>query len=293
MASRSLETEIDQLYQRPLTEFTAARNNLARTAGDDAGEVRKLVKPSIAAWAVNQLYWKERRAYDALIDASTALRKAHKAILGGRRADLRDPSKAHEEALEAALKATLGILQQAGHPATDATRQAILTTLRALPAGGKAGRLTDTLQPGGFEMLEGLSIAGSGGTIRAKTEPRDIESARRASGRSARGKSDESRPDPEVAARRTEAAQALREAEQAARQQEFEMIRASRQAEKAARQLENAREALKTAQQILADAEAAAAEAERQREAAARRAKETERVVEAARRHHEAIVSKR
>lgn len=289
MASRSLETEIDRLYQLPLPEFTAARNNLARTAGDDAGEIRKLVKPSIAAWAVNQLYWKERQVYDALIDASTALRKAHKAILGGRRADLREPSKAHEEALEAALKGTLAVLQEAGHPATDATRQAVLTTLRALPAGENAGRLTDTLQPGGFEMLQGLSIAGSGGTIRAKTEPRDIESARPTSGRSARRKSEESRPDPEVAARQTEATRALREAEQAARQQEFEMTRATRQAERAARQLDNAREALKTAQQIAKDAEAAAAEAERQREAAARRAKETERRVEAARRHHEAI----
>ena len=52
------------------------------------------------------------------------------------------------------------MLQEGGHPATDATRQAILTTLRALPSDEPAGRLTRALQPGGFEMLAGLSIGG-------------------------------------------------------------------------------------------------------------------------------------
>ena len=65
MAPRRLETDIDQLYQLPLEEFTSARNTLARTAGADAAEVRKLAKPPLAAWAVNQLYWKRREVYDA------------------------------------------------------------------------------------------------------------------------------------------------------------------------------------------------------------------------------------
>ena len=33
MASPSLDTEIDRLYQLPLDEFTAARNALAKEAG--------------------------------------------------------------------------------------------------------------------------------------------------------------------------------------------------------------------------------------------------------------------
>src|SRR6185436_1852927 len=114
-------------YQLPLEEFTSARNTLARTAGADAAEVRKLAKPPLAAWAVNQLYWKRREVYDELVEAATAVRKAHKTILGGRRADLREPAKEHEEALDAALKATLAILRDAGHPATDTTRQTVLT----------------------------------------------------------------------------------------------------------------------------------------------------------------------
>ena len=288
MASRRLETEIDRLYQLPLDEFTAARNALARTAGDEAADVRQLPKPSIPAWAVNQLYWKRRDLYDALVDASDAVRKAHKTILGGRRADLREPSRAHEDALEAAVKGALENLVEGGHPATDATRQGVLTTLRALPTNETPGRLSGTLQPGGFEMLQGLSIAGSKGLIRAKVEPTPIASGRDG-GKTGLQKAEVSRPDPKLEAQRTEAARALRAAEQAARREEFETMRATRDVEKAAKQLERAREALKSAQQVLADAEAAAVAAERHRDEAARRANETERLLETARRHHERI----
>ena len=289
MAPRRLETDIDRLYQLPLEEFTAARNALAKTAGDDSADVRQLVKPSMPAWAVNQLYWKRRELYDALIEASAALRKTHKTILGGRRADLREPSRAHEEAVDAALKGALAILQEADHPATEATRQGVLTTLRALPTNEPPGRLTETLQPGGFEMLQGISIAGSKGIIRPKVEPARIDSGRRDGGKTGRQKAE---VDPELEARRSEATQALRDAEQAARREEFESMRATRDADKTTRQLERAREALKNAQQALEQAEAAADAAGRERDAAARRAEETERILDAARRHHDALTKR-
>jgi hypothetical protein len=288
MTSR-LEPEIDRLYQLPLDEFTAARNALARTAGPQAADVRQLGKPPVAAWAVNQLYWKRRDVYDALIDASATLRKTHKTILAGRRADLREPARAHEAAIDDALKATLGILQEAGHPATDATRQAVLNTLRALPTSEAPGRLTKALQPGGFEMLQGFSIAGAKGAIRAKVQPTSIESGRRAAGNTSRQKP-ESKPDPKVEALKAEAMHAVRDAEQAVRREEFEAMRASRTAERSAKQLERAREALKNAEEALEAAEAAATEAERQREAAVQRAKATEDRLEAARRRHDALL---
>jgi hypothetical protein len=289
MAPRRLETDIDQLYQLPLEEFTTARNNLARAAGGDAADVRKLAKPPIAAWAVNQLYWKQRDIYDALIEASIAVRKTHKAILGGRRADLRAPAKEHDEALDAALKATLAILQEADHPPSDSTRQTILTTLRALPTDVAPGRLTETLQPGGFEMLQGLSIAGGGGVIRPKPIPKSEPPARAESVRKAR--TDESRAEAAKAETlRAESAKALRETEQTARREEFEAMRTTREAERAVRQLGKAREVLAAAQKALDEAESAAAEAARQRDAAGRRAKEAERALEQARTHHDAVL---
>jgi len=289
MASRHLDTEIDQLYQLPLEEFTAARNNLARTAGTDAAEVRKLAKPPIAAWAVNQLYWKHRDVYDALIEASTAVRKTHKTILGGGRADVRESSKEHDAALEAALKATLAILQEADHPATDTTRQTIVTTLRALPTSGAPGRLTETLQPGGFEMLQGLSIAGGAGIIRPKPVVKKESPAQADANHKTR--TTVSRAEAEkTAALRTESAKGLREAEQNARREEFEAMRTTREAERAVRQLERAREALQNAQKALDQAENAADEAAGQRDAAGRRAKDAERALENARRQHDALL---
>lgn len=282
MASRRIDAEIDRLYQLPPDAFTAARNALAKTAGPGAAEIRGLVKPPIAAWAVNQIYWKRRDVYDALIEAATALRKTHKAILGGRRSDVREGAKAHDEAIDAALKAALALLREEGHPATDVTRQAVVTTLRALPGNDPPGRLTRTLQPGGFEMLAGLSIAG----VPKPVVVRKPEPPVSPTGKTSRLKAKATRAEATAAAvgkaEREAAVNALRDAEQAARQQEFEVARLSRDADKAASRLDDARGALEAAQQSLDAAEAAAVKAARERDGAVARAKGAERVLEVA-----------
>ncbi len=283
MASRRIDAEIDRLYQLPPDAFTAARNALAKTAGPGAAEIRGLVKPPIAAWAVNQIYWKRRDVYDALIEAATALRRTHKAIVGGRRSDVREGAKAHDEAIDAALKAALALLREEGHPATDVTRQAVVTTLRALPGNDPPGRLTRTLQPGGFEMLAGLSIAG----VPKPVVVRKLEPPVSPTGKTSRLKAKATRGAEATAAavgkaEREAAVNVLRDAEQAARQQEFEVARLSRDADKAASRLDDARGALEAAQQSLDTAEAAAAKVARERDGAVARAKGAERVLEAA-----------
>ena len=70
---------IDQLYQLPLKEFTAARNALAKSGAD--ASIKKLEKPTLAAWAVNQLYWRERKVYDEVIKTSTQVRTAYRRML--------------------------------------------------------------------------------------------------------------------------------------------------------------------------------------------------------------------
>ena len=297
MASRRVEAEIDRLYQLAPDEFTAARNALAKDAGADAPEVKRLTKPAIPAWAVNQLYWKRREVYDALIDASKELRQVHKAVLAGKRADLRVAGKVHDEALETASKAALSMLQDGGHPAADATRQAILTTLRALPSDEPAGRLTKPLQPGGFEMLAGLSIGGGQkAAVREKEAPAPAKPVARVA---SVGKEKiaareltpaEKRAHAEALSRAREAAtkaeRELRAAEHTAQREEFEAARAAREAEKAERQIDVAREAVESAQQELKAAQAAAATAARARDAAERRSKDAQRAVEAARARH-------
>lgn len=284
MAARALDAEIDHLYQLPPDEFTAARNALARTAGADAARVRALVKPPIAAWAVNQLYWRNRKIWDALIAAAGHARRAHQAVLSGKSGEIRSLSKVHDDAVDAALKATLALLAGAGHPQTDANRQAIVTTLRALPSDEPPGRLTRALQPGGFEALAGLSIGRAAGLKPAKAPEKPPV---------ARGSTPaaDSAPRPKVdqkAVTRARAAiaaseRAVLQAEQASRREEFEAGKATRDAERAAKTVERATATLAEAQAGFDDAQAALTAATRERAAAAKRAREAEDVLAAAR----------
>ena len=272
----SLDDDVDRLYQLPLSEFTSARNDLARRAGERSGEIRKLSKPPVAAWAVNQLYWTDRPTYDALVDAAETLRAAHKAVLTGKRGDLRFAGKDHEDAVEKALKATMRLLAGSGHPLTDATRHAVAQTLRALPGDEAPGRLSRALTPGGFEMLAGITVKGGGAGARAvkaaapKASPRKEEPA-------------EDRRRARVREEAAAAARALREAEQAARRAEFESARASRAAVKAEQELADARANLEAARQSLEHADAQATEAGRKKQAAERAVAAAEKAVAVAR----------
>ena len=68
-----LESQIDEIYQLPLDEFTKARNALAKTlSGNDKKAVSSLVKPSVAMSIVNHLYWRDPATYKALVDAHGA-----------------------------------------------------------------------------------------------------------------------------------------------------------------------------------------------------------------------------
>jgi hypothetical protein len=283
MAPRALESEIDRLYQLPLDEFTAARNALAKTAGADAARVRALVKPPIAAWAVNQLYWKKRNVWDSLIAAAENARRANKAVLAGRGGDIRAAGKVHDDAAEAAVKSTLALLEEANHPVTDATRQAISTTIRALPGSEPPGRLTKTVQPGGFEMLAGLSVA-AGSPKAAKPAP--THSAAPSSARAA------SKADAKALVRGREALEAangaVRDAEHAAKREEFAIAKATRDQDRASKAVDDARAALEQAQTDLDRAEASVKAAAKEREAAEHRRRDAERELAEARRRAEA-----
>jgi hypothetical protein len=291
VASRPLDSQIDRLYKLPLDEFTEARNALAKelasTSKEHAAEVRALQKPSVPAWAINQVYWHHRPAYHALDAASAALRNAHAAVLAGKRADLRAAGKAHEDALDAVSKAALELLQRSGNPVTDATRQAVGTTLRALPGSNEEpGRLSKTLQPGGFELLAGLPAGGAGAAARkAPPAPRERTGREAGKERGAKTKKNTGRAKAIAKAREAvaAAARAQKTADQNARRDEFEAARTTRDAERASARLSAARSALEEAQSALEEAESDAATAARQRDTAVRRARASADTLAAAR----------
>src|SRR5687768_10577814 len=176
------DADIDRLYQLPLADFTAARNELAAHAGERKAEIKSLRKPNIGAWAVNQLYWRQRAVYTRLTGAAERLRSAHARVLSGQKADVAAAEAEHAKALKAATDAVQSILTDAGEAGSPTVMHEIRETLQALPSDEPPGRLTRPLKPMGFEallkMLPGAGAASGGrrtGPVEAprpaRTEP--------------------------------------------------------------------------------------------------------------------------
>jgi hypothetical protein len=149
-------SDIDSLYQLPIGEFTGARNALAKASGKAGAEIKALEKPSIPAWGVNQLYWRDRKLYDKLQRASERVRAAHQQAMKGKKLDLAGLESQHMSAVKAASDKVAEILIKSGDPATPATRKAVLDTLQALPGPSAPGRLTKALAPIGFGAFGAL-----------------------------------------------------------------------------------------------------------------------------------------
>jgi hypothetical protein len=150
---------IDELFQVPLNEFTAKRNALVKTLkGADATRVRTLSKPSTVAWAVNQVFWRARRLYEGVMKAGQRLRKIQLAALEGKAGDIRSASDAHRRAVADAAAEAERLTHAAG---SRVSRDALMRTFEALSLAAEPpeqpGRLSEALQPAGFEALTGMT----------------------------------------------------------------------------------------------------------------------------------------
>jgi hypothetical protein len=195
-----LEDDIDALFRLPLAEFTSERNTLAarlKKEGrrNDADRVKLLAKPSVSAWAVNQLYWDHREAFDQLMASGKRLRPAQKLRLAGKVASVRDSLDARREALVHLSDLAAELLRDAGNnPSLDTLRR-VTTTLEAMSAfalhsdGPTPGRLMQDLDPPSFDSLASL-MSGVAATEevdepitparKSSTNVRRLEEARRA-----------------------------------------------------------------------------------------------------------------
>jgi hypothetical protein len=166
--------EVERLFGLAPEAFVAARDQAAarlKRAGDAeaAARVKALRRPSLAAWAVNQLARTQREDLDRLLEAGTRLRAAHQsAVAGGGAAELRTASTAERQAAAGLVQAALQALRSAGHPATEATRERIAASLHAAAADPQAaelvgrGQLTRELDPSGFGTLPDGSPSAAG-----------------------------------------------------------------------------------------------------------------------------------
>jgi hypothetical protein len=128
----------DELYGVPLEEFIAERTALVkavRASGDrdEAARIKKLPKPSVAAWTVNQLVRTQRRAIDSLFSAGDALGAAQSELLAGRgdANALRAAGRRERDARERLTRIALGLLGRDGHEPTPATLERVSETLHA------------------------------------------------------------------------------------------------------------------------------------------------------------------
>jgi len=293
-SGKNLQDDLDALFALPLTEFTAARNALAtrlKKAGEtgDAERIKALVKPSVAAWAVNQLFWKHRIAFERLLDAGQRFRIAQTAQLAGKSADLRAPLEARRAALSELSTHAATILVEGGSAATPDTMRRVTTTLEALstyagiPDTPLPGRLTDDVQPPGFEAL--AALVPRVGSDRTGGPTRVIpfefkQPSRKAAARKAADPVDEKaraaeRKAQAAAARAAiqEAERTLRDARKAAQKAEEELKKAAARAKEADAEKQKldqqfekltaqADEARKNARAVAAAAEGAAQEVE-------------------------------
>ena len=155
-----LEEELDALYALPLEEFTRARNDLAarlKKAGqaDAADRVKALPKPSVPAWAVNQLARTEAARVRELVAAGRALQEAS---LAGRAADVREATAAERRLVRTLTASARTVLGTRG--ATNADRVATLLRTASLDDEARRllerGRLSGEIEPAEFEAFSGM-----------------------------------------------------------------------------------------------------------------------------------------
>jgi hypothetical protein len=126
------------LYGLPLERFTDERNALAKQLRqdgrrDEAARVAKLKKPSLAAWAVNQLVRTQKRDVDSLFEAGDALQGAQADVLAGRgdARSLRHAADAEQSAVSRVTAKARGLLSSEGDELTPAKLERVSETLHA------------------------------------------------------------------------------------------------------------------------------------------------------------------
>jgi hypothetical protein len=274
---RELATELagDELFGLPPEEFVAARDEVARRLrregdAEAARRVKALRRPSLSAWAVNQLARSQQRALEGLLAAGERLRAAHQAALaGGDAADLRAATRAEREAVAGLVSAALDRLREAGHPTTETTRDRIAATLHAGAASPEAadlvrhGRLTADLDPSGFGAAPGGPAAAPG---------------RPAAGAEVDGDRAAAAEDDAAArrARRAAAVAARDDARKRARLAADQAVLATRQAERLGRLADQAEREARRARSTAAAAIEAASTARERATRAARELREAE-----------------
>jgi hypothetical protein len=270
-----VSVDLDDLYGLALDRFIPERASLVRelrSGGERerAAVVAALRKPSVAAWAVNQLIRTQRREVDELFAAGDALRDVQAGVLGGN-ADARDLRSAAEQerAAVAALVATArGLLSSGGHELSAATVERVAETLHAAALDDEArgqvseGRLVRELRHVGLGAGLGGAVAPSPPGRPAADRPAKTARDGGAGGAKKAPARDAAADRQAVKERKAAEAAERREREEARKRARAVERDAAREVDRAERALRASRERHTRATEALRQAETAVQDAE-------------------------------
>ena len=164
------DPEISALYRVAPEGFIEARDALAKRLredgrGDDASTVKKLRRPTVAAWALDQLAEDVPDAIGELLAAGADLAGAQRATLSGRDPSaLRDATARRRESIAGLTDRAVAALRAAGR-SPDPHVEDIRGTLEAASVDDevgerlRAGTLEKTVRPtAGFGDVSGLQL---------------------------------------------------------------------------------------------------------------------------------------
>ena len=153
-----LASVADELYGLPPAEFTAARNARAKAvgAGDKplADQIRRLPKPSAAAWAVNMLVRRRPDDFTGILELGVSLRQAQEAL---DRAEMKTLGRQRQTLVAAVARLASDLAAELGNPISESAVAEVEQTLQAAMADPGAalavrtGRLVRALASTGLE----------------------------------------------------------------------------------------------------------------------------------------------
>jgi hypothetical protein len=167
--TKAYESALEELHRAPYESFVAERKRLAgelaKRDRDGAGRLDKLRRPSVTAWAVNQLWWRERSAFQRLFATAESVRDG----------DLSQVAD-HRSALQLLRDRASKILSEGGHGTSEGALRRVVATLSALAAQGGFGSHAPGTLPHDLES-PGFAAIGDATLEKLAARPRQQEKA--------------------------------------------------------------------------------------------------------------------
>lgn len=244
--------EASDLYGLPLERFVPERNALAkdlRRKGrpEDADTVAALRKPSLAAWAVNQLIRTQARQVKELFKAGDAAQRAQTNLLAGKGngTKLREALGRERAAAQALAQVAQGLLTSEGHALSPTMLERVSDTLHAAALEEEAratvsrGCLDRELRHVGLDA--GGLVASPAPRAKSARKAPDLSQLRQAEAKARRAADRASRDLTAAEARRDAAAAAAQEAKVAVAEAQKRLRETEAAVRRATRDLERAR----------------------------------------------------